>query len=98
MREKKHTREAICVLANISTETQVLKNPIKLPGVIERADIWVQSTQNRCDGFTIDVNIYNSQCLDEYFDYYFSEDDQKDILLANTLPPGFGCVIECKKT
>jgi hypothetical protein len=71
---------------------------VLLPGRIQGVDIWVQSGEGVKKGNILDVSIVNSSEVNEYFDVYFNESEQKDVLLANDLPPGFGCIIECLKT
>lgn len=97
MREKKHTRESVVVIVNLSTNEQSFESPVKLPGVIHKSEVWLQKPYSQNEGFTTDVEIINHDNLSEYFDCFYNSKEQKDYLLANTLPPGFGCIIECKK-
>lgn len=60
------------VIVNLSTEAQSFQTSVKLPGVIHRADIWIQSEYKMDEGFTTDVNITNHSNLNEYFDCFFN--------------------------
>jgi hypothetical protein len=62
------------VIANLSKSSQKFSNPIRLPGVICSADVWVQSSYSMYQGLTTDVEIINSSTLIEHFDVYFSNE------------------------
>jgi hypothetical protein len=55
VREACQHENAICVIANLSTQAQKLKEPILLPGIHLRSEVWYQSDYEMYQGFFTDV-------------------------------------------
>lgn len=97
IREDDSYVNSICMIANLSLTPQLLTNKIYLPGLITKADIWIQSEYSLYEGLTTGVEITNHANLWEYFDTYHDGESGKDVLVGTTLPPGFACLINCHK-
>lgn len=96
-RENESNTESICVVVNLSTEEEVLKEEITLPGLLKSGQVWRQTDLSLYEGLTTQSEVVKTENLLEYFDILYDGSAKRHILKGTTLPPGFACLVECSK-